>query len=177
MKRKFIFSLIVATMTNLASASEKITLPLNNAFDIEEIAWFKSAGSASITGKASLTLKNGNVINCSGFNMELIPTSKYADERILLTYGNNEFGKVYIEDNPPKFSPDVAEYHSTVRKTTCNGEGVFNFQKLPKGNYYLFAFLISEAKDSGGNVKSEGGALMSKISLKAKESKSIELIK
>lgn len=177
MKRKYFLPLLTLTIIQLSYASEKVTLPLKTEFDIKEIEWFKSDGSASITGKASLTLKDGNTLSCSGFSIELIPTSKYADERIFLTYGNNEFGKVFIEDNPPKFSPDAPEYHSTVRKTTCNSEGHFNFQKLPKGSYYLFAFLMPEKRDSEGNIKPEGGAIMKKITLKEKELTSVELMK
>ncbi|WP_041324061.1 hypothetical protein [Saccharophagus degradans] len=177
MKLKSIFLLFVAIIANISNAGEMVTLPLKTEFDLKEIEWFKAEGSASITGEASLTLKNGTILNCSGYSIELIPTSKYADERIFLTYGNNEFGKVYIEDNPPKFSPDAPEYHSTVRKTICNSEGVFNFRSLPEGSYYLFAFLFPQTKSSEDSTRIEGGALMRKVTLQEKEYKKIELFK
>lgn len=140
---------------------------LDSRFSTDDVAWFRHDGSNTLSGSATLRLKNGEFKRCDGFSVELLPAATYANERVQKTYGNTTAGQVLVADKPPKFSPDSPAYHETVRKTKCDDSGQFRFARLPDGEYYTFAFIIWPATDAVEADHLEGGAVMQHIVLKA----------
>ena len=145
---------------------------LKNSFNADEIRWMTEKGSSTVSGSAYLTLEGGEKKGCANFNVELLPVVGYSNERIYNTYGNNTTGQILLSQNPPKFNPDVKEYHELLIATNCDEEHKFRFNHVPKGDYYLIAFIMwDEEKD--GATKKLGGAVMKKIQVK--ESEAIEV--
>jgi len=149
-------------------------LKVDSPFNLEELKFVSVPGKASISGRAVLELADGLLKDCAGFNVEMLPVTAYSSERISKTYGNVQRGQVLLEQNPPKFVPDVKEYHELLLKSSCNAQGVFHFENVPAGDYFVMAFLIWEEK-SGDSVRKTGGALMQRLKVGANDRVAIEM--
>ena len=137
-------------------------IKLTSTFNAKEIEWVKTAGNSSVSGSAEIRLENGETKGCASFNVELLPVASYSNERIKLTYGNNKGGQILLSQNPPKFNPDVKAYHEMLISTTCNTKNEFIFTNIPKGDFYLIAFIMWDENKDGAPIPS-GGAVMKRI--------------
>jgi hypothetical protein len=142
-----------------AQQPEHIPLTVTSAFSADEVGWVLKPGNATVTGQAFLRLEDGSLKSCAGFNIELLPAGKYANERIQKTYRNNEQGQILLEENPPKFTPDVPAYHEMLLKGACDQRGEFRFEQVPAGEYYVMAFIIWEDTRSDPGRKTGGGVM------------------
>ena len=159
------FALLSAiVLSPLGYSSEPI--PLQSAFDAQDIAWVKQSGNARVAGEAYLKLESGEYKGCAGFNIELLPVADYSSERIFKTYGNNLKGQILLSQNPPRFRPDVAAYHDLVRKTTCDDNNKFAFSSIHAGDYYVMAFIIWDG---------HGGAVMQRVTLRDDDNAQVTL--
>lgn len=168
------FSMIAAAIFALISVHSLAADPvkIKSPFNADEIKWIQTNGNSSISGTAFLKLNEKEQKGCAGFSVELLPVSKYSNERIVNIYGNNSKGQVLMKDNPPKFTPDPVEYHELVRKSKCDEKNQFSFKDLPVGEYYVIFFIIW--KNETG--EDDGGALMRRVSLKENENVTIEIL-
>jgi len=141
-------------------ANSRETVQLISEFNVDSVKWVKIKGNSSVSGEVHLKLGDGAYKGCSGFNIELLPASKYANERILSTYGNTDQGQILMSQKPPKFIPDVKEYHEYLIKSECDSNSKFSFNAVPSGEYYLIAFVIW-----GKEPNQQGGGVMKKISV------------
>jgi hypothetical protein len=155
--RRFPLLLLSAFSCAVAVAAEPVRV--ESPFDLNAVKFIREAGTASVTGTAALALKDGSVKDCAGFNIELLPVAGYSNERIFKTYRNNSRGQVLLEDNPPKFTPDVKEYHDYVLKAVCDARGEFKFEQVPAGDYYVMAFIIWDVTVDGAARKTGGGVM------------------
>lgn len=162
MKKKSLNLLSFTLLLLSPFAFSQEPIQLENAFNLDEVKWVKTVGNSSIHGKAFLKLKNNETKGCAGFGVELLPVAKYSNERIFKIYGNNDHGKILIEDNIPKFTPDAKGYHDMVIKTKCNSSNEFSFNNISDGEYYVIGFIIWDKNDNGKAVKT-GGAVMRKV--------------
>lgn len=155
MKVKLIGISVLLSISSFVQSQDAI--PLKHEFVPSEAKWVKDKGTSKIHGKAYLKLEDGEYRGCAGFNIELLPASKYASERIFHTYGNTSQGQILMSENPPKFSPDIKEYHEYLLKTKCDENDNFTFSDIPAGEYYVIAFIIwGDAPNlkGGGAMKS-----------------------
>jgi hypothetical protein len=166
----FLFAGIVAC----SAASPAEPLKVDSPFNQDELKFVLERGKASISGRAVLELADGSLKDCAGFNVEMLPVTAYSSERIIKTYGNVQRGQILLEQNPPKFVPDVQEYHELLLKSSCNAEGVFHFENVPAGDYFVMAFLIWEEK-AGDAVRKTGGAVMQRLRVGANDRVAIEM--
>lgn len=157
MRSSFLIALFCA---NFCCAAEPVKL--RNAFSIEAVSFVKQPGNSTVTGKAFLKLADGAYKSCAGFNIELLPVAAYSSERILATYGNDQQGQILLEQNPPRFIPDVPEYHEMLLKGACDAGGEFKFTQVPSGDYFVMAFIIWEDA-SGATPRKTGGGVMKRI--------------
>lgn len=155
-------------MSSITMANEPIAL--KNNFTIEEVQWVKNAGNSTVEGRAYIKLLNGEYKGCEGFHLELLPVGRYATERILKTYNSTSSGQILLSDKPPKFIPDVKEYHEYVLKTQCGVGDTFKFTHVPSGEYYLIAFIIW-----GEVANQQGGGVMQRISLEKNQNLQVSL--
>ncbi|MDF3022320.1 MAG: hypothetical protein K0Q92_3623 [Steroidobacteraceae bacterium] len=159
---RFLVAGLVCAATSVAAEPVK----LDSVFNIDEVIFVKQPGNSVVTGTASIKLADGTVKNCAGFNVELLPVAAYAKERIVRTYGNDQQGQILLEQNPPKFTPDVPEYHDTLIKGACDERGAFRFSNVPAGDYFVMVFIIWE-DTSGATPRKTGGAAMKRIHVSA----------
>lgn len=158
-----------ACLLGLLYASRPIAaepIQLKSRFDPEQVQWVAQPGDAHVSGTAFLTLGDGTRKSCAGFNVELLPVADYSSERIRLTYGNNQQGQILLDQNPPAFTPDAPAYHELLLKSQCDEQGVFAFNKVPAGEYYVMVFVIWRDM-VGGAMRPQGGAVMKRIRVEA----------
>jgi len=159
---RFLAAGLICSATSVAGEPVK----LDSVFNIDEVSFVKQRGNSTVTGTASIKLADGTIKNCAGFNVELLPVAAYAKERIVRTYGNDQQGQILLEQNPPKFTPDMPEYHDTLIKGACDERGAFRFSNVPAGDYFVMAFIICEDA-SGAAPRKTGGAAMKRIHVAA----------
>ena len=155
--RSLVLGLIFA-----ASAVAGEPVKLDSKFNIDEVSFVKTPGSSTVAGKAFLKLADGTLKGCAGFNIELLPVGAYSLERITKTYGNDRQGQILLEQNPPKFTPDVPEYHDLLIKGACDPRGEFVFSAVPAGDYFVIAFIIWDDV-SGPAPRKTGGGVMKRV--------------
>jgi hypothetical protein len=158
-----VMGLLVCTQTQSSESSPgQDPLKLESPFDMEAVKFVKEPGDATVMGQAFLKLRDGTLKSCAGFNVELLPVAAYSNERIFKTYRSNEQGQILLEQNPPKFTPDVKEYHEMLLKSSCDAQGEFRFKNVAAGDYYVMAFIIWEAT-TGDAASKTGGGVMKRI--------------
>jgi hypothetical protein len=155
--RSFVLGLMFAAM---AVAGDPVKL--DSKFNLNEVSFVKLPGTSTVTGTAFLKLADGTFKDCAGFNIELLPAAPYSNERIVKTYGNDQQGQILMEQNPPKFTPDVPEYHDMLIKGACNARGEFTFTSVPAGDYFVIAFIIWD-NTLGPTPRKTGGGVMKRI--------------
>lgn len=143
-------------------------MTLSAPFRAEDVSFVKQPGKATVSGTSVLKLADGTLKSCAGFNVELLPIAAYSSERIQKTYGNTREGQILLEQNPPKFTPDVKAYHEMLLKSVCDAKGQFRFEKVPAGEYFIMAFIIWD-DTSGATPRKTGGAVMKRIRVGAND--------
>ncbi|MCV9387930.1 lipocalin-like domain-containing protein [Reichenbachiella ulvae] len=140
------------------SKAENRRVPILGEIEAKNLLWFDEKGTASIEGVAKFKGRDGEIHFGEQFAIELMPYSRYTEERLDRIYGNSQAGSVYVQDGIPSFIPDPAIYHKTI-KTYCKDDGSFELNDLPKGEYFVIAFMLWE--DEG----LKGGGVMKRIEL------------
>lgn len=158
--KKMSLLLGLISLIGCVSNQEEPPVKLKKTFLVNEVEFVKAVGNSTVEGSAFIKLEDGSLKGCSGFHVELLPASQYANERIYWNYKNNERGQILMSQKPPKFEPDVKEYHDYVIKTECDNNNTFEFSHVPAGDYYVIAFIIW-----GDKPDFHGGAVMQKLSV------------
>ncbi|ELR73629.1 hypothetical protein C900_02714 [Fulvivirga imtechensis AK7] len=164
----------VIVETYVLSNARNTPVPVMSDFNSDEVGWFKNSGNSVIKGSAKFKSKTGEIRFGKEFRIELMPVAAYTEERLNKIYGSKNTGYVYLEDGVPKFIPDPAGYHETI-KTMCDENGEFEFTNLPKGEYYVIAFMIWDSETSEETTRKTGGGMMQRLALTDGESKVIEM--
>jgi len=170
-------SAIVFSMLGLSLLGGCATVSV--AFDPAEVAWSKMPGKNTIEGSAALRTRGGEVRTCAGGAAQLIPSSAYADERVRLTYGDNQrgfhsttTGSFEVLSRPPvaddKYTPT---YQASMRNANCDAQGAFSFSSIPDGTWYVTVKVEWEVAS-----QTQGGWLMQKVELKGGETKKLVLV-
>lgn len=173
MKKVLLTSVLVASLTGCASMlPQPKHVALSSTFNAQDVAWFNSTGTGSITGQAFFQTRGGQPRTCAGLEVSLQPHSPYGDERLRAIYGNTESGFTPALAARVEFSPDDATYHQIRKTTVCDAQGNFSFTGLPAGKYVVTSAI---AWTVPGGYTPDGGALLRSVDLSDGESKRIIL--
>lgn len=118
----------------------------------------------------------GDVKTCAGLEAHLVAASSYSRERIEYLYGQAETG-FGAPGQDRAFVPDPPEYYDTARQTICDSQGNFTFERIPDGEYYVFAVVTWGAVQGGryAYIATQGGRVMQKISVRGGETRRLVL--
>ena len=166
--------IVVLALAMTAPAIADKLVQLDSTFSVNDVSWIREPGSSTVLGTASLKLRDGTPKTCAGANVELLPVATYSSERIFRTYGNNRAGQVLLEDSPPTFTPDAPGYHEYVIKGVCNALGVFKFDKVPAGDYFVMVFIVWDAPGANPPAKT-GGVVMKRIHVNPRATMNVEM--
>jgi hypothetical protein len=150
-------ALALATVLTACVAPEP--LQSTTHFSPAEVAWAKTRGTNSITGQSFLRQQGGGIVTCAGYEVDLVPQSSYASERINFRYGNTTKGyaRTFMA---PKLPPADPGYVESWHKTQCDAQGNFSITDLPDGDYYLITRVVWIV-----DRIEQGGGMMQRISL------------
>jgi hypothetical protein len=142
---------VLAALTGCMATAVKITAP----FDAAQAQTLLAPGKNTITGSALIKRQDGIAVTCAGAEVQLIPATAYATQRITAIYGNAERGRAR---NRVEFDNNDPAYQSLIRKTTCNAQGFFTFREVADGEFFI---LTSVVWTVGYNT--QGGHLMQRV--------------
>lgn len=144
--------------------------PATVAFSVEEAAFIRKTGTATITGHAFRTKPSGVVVNAAGEVVRLIPATAYARERFENLYGKRKYvpHRAYPRDD----NPDPA-YGDYTRTTKAESNGRFIFQNVAPGAYYLTTQIIWGDEDA---LFREGGSVYDSVTVTGRETEPLHVI-
>ena len=158
MKSYMIAAAVSVTGCATAPATE---VPISAPFNKSDVAWFNGTGAGTLAGSAFLRTKGGTVKTCAGYDVQLLPYSAYAAERIRFIYGSETSGNLFGPRRAWAFKPDEPEFYKALKKAVCDANGEFEFDNLPNGDYFVIAKVTWDI----GKVFDEGGTMMEKVSI------------
>ena len=138
---------------------------MQNSFNEKEASNLMNKGNNTISGQAFLRQLGGGIVTCAGYEVKLIPATKYAEERIRQLYVSNEQGANLYRHYA--FTPDEPLYHNLIHKTICNKSGNFTFTHVSNGSFFIVAPVIWAARTK------EGAWLMKKVTVTNNETKEV----
>jgi len=158
MKSYMIAAAVSVTGCTTVPATE---VPISAPFNKSDVVWFDGTGAGTLKGSAFLRTNGGAVKTCAGYDVQLLPYSPYAAERMRFIYGSDTSGNLFGPRRAWKFTPDEPEFYKALRKTVCDANGEFEFDNLPNGDYFVIAKVTWDI----GNVYDESGTMMEKVSI------------
>lgn len=166
---KVISKIILITALLISYSSCVQTYKLDKDFDAKQAKKLIQKGPNTIQGSALMRQKQGSVVHCGGNEIELVPVTEYASERIKHIYGSTEEGVKSISPQATEFKPDNPAYHELVRTTTCDSQGKFKFENVANGEFFVTTRII------WGVYASQGGYLMKRVEVSGGETKDVVL--
>jgi hypothetical protein len=132
---------------------------MQSTFNPAEVQWAKAEGDNTIQGSALLRTMGGEVRTCAGLAVVLIPVTRFASEHMKYMYGTWRSGFFPAQyEGLIAFDNDDRRYYYSVLHSTCDAEGRFEFERLPKGEFYVETSVVWMA---GNEV--QGGRLMQRV--------------
>jgi len=163
-------ALVAAGLLAAIAAGCQTRLPATVAFSVEEAAFIKKPGTATVIGHAFRTKSTGAVVNGAGEVVRLIPSTAYTRERFRNLYGERKYvpHRAYPRDDNP--DPAYAEY---TRTTKAEANGRFVFEKVAAGAYFLTTQVIWGDEDA---LFREGGSVYDMVTITGKETEPVSVI-
>lgn len=141
--KKILVVLSVSFFINACAYKEPIRI--NSTFDENQAKSMLENGKMTLMGEAFLRRTDGGIVTCAGQEVELIPETQYAAERIFHVYGSQQKAYKpysYFIGNQTTFIPDEASYHNFQKLSVCDAQGHFKFTNINKGKYIIIASVL-----------------------------------
>lgn len=129
-----------------------VSMPLQAAnvpFADADFSAYAGEGTATLEGEAFLRLQSGNIKNCAGAAVLLVPATEY-DLAIIKSI-------TFSMDRALKKAGPAARYW---REAQCDSQGRFSFEDLPVGEWIVLTdvtFAVVDQNRVLGNLTSGGG--------------------
>ena len=138
---------------------------MTKSFNAAEAEQAMRRGTNILNGSALIRQLGGGVVTCAGSQVDLVPATEYATERMQIIYGSVMTGYLAAGApnwiNPPSMpaSTDPA-YLRLAHKAQCDSQGMFTFQDVADGSYYVITTITWVV-----GYNSQGGSLMKRVDL------------
>lgn len=121
-----------------------------------EYAPYAGQGTGSLIGQAFLKTRGGDVRYAAGNDVYLNPVTSYS----------TEWFDVAIRGGQP-ISEGDPRVQAFTRTTVADGEGRFEFNNLPAGDYYVVTWVFWEVPSGAyGGMTTTGGPVGSKVTVR-----------
>lgn len=127
-----ILFLVAAALTGCATSPTARWTPI--AFDANEYSIFDTTGTGVLRGQVFAKTKGGNIKKGAGNNVYLMPNTKFTRQ----LYDNSLVLGLQKSEEPD------SRYFTYHQVKLTDGEGRFEFQNLPEGNYRLISDITWE---------------------------------
>jgi len=148
--------------------------PMASTFAQSDVAWFSKPGTGTISGNAVLRTVGGDAKTCAAQQVNLIPDSAYARERMARMFAAVDGPGYMSGDAVPKLPAADQSYANSTLRNVCDSQGNFSFDHLPPGKYYVTAE-VTWGIPTQYFTRREGGLLMQPVVLADGESKRVIL--
>lgn len=146
----------------LAGCRGPQTLEPMTDFDTNAASIINKKGSGSISGQAFLKQAGGGVVTCAGNEVELIPATDYATQRLRMMYGSDDYGyRNMAMQGVTRAEED--SYYTMTRNSLCDAQGNFTFKGVASGTYYV----TTSVTWAVNQYRYAGGTLMHKVEVKS----------
>ena len=152
-QRAGIFVLAAATLTLSACVSAPPVQELAFVYTDEEFGRYAVDGDATVTGQAFLRQRGGGVVVCAGAPVVLFPKTPTFDRAV-------ETARAGKQPMPATGSDE--RFKKVARIATCDAQGNFTFERLPRARWYVFSRVTWEVADSP-----QGGELVGEVDTSA----------
>ena len=153
---RVIFSMLVVVLLSGCQSTPTYVYQTSGTYNPDEVSWSKLDGDSSVSGSAFIRQRNGGIVSCAGFEVELFPQSSYADERLSYLYSNLNKGF----NTSRAIDTGDHRYLADGRKTICGVDGKFKFTNLPNGVYYIITQVAWQV-----GYSTQGARLFQKVDL------------
>jgi len=167
---KFIIPLFLIAGLLLTQGCESAQPVQRIPFPVDEYAKLpkKCTGSAIVYGQVFLKTMIGEVRYGAGQEVSLLPVTTYSTQAFELR-GNWSVDNLHPFPKTQPESPDQRIWEYTD-KVQADGEGRFEFTKVPAGEYYVWSAVIWYIPAGQyGYPKIQGGNITKKITVKDEE--------
>ncbi len=165
LKNSLAFASISILLTGCITAPN---ITLTTPFDSNYAQKMLADGTNTVKGSALIRQNGGGIVTCAGNDVFLIPNTEYANQRMLGIYKSNTKGYSYLGAN---FTPNYPEYLVLQKKTICDAQGFFKFNKVSDGTFYAVTSIRWRVSD----YQYEGGVLMLQVTVKDGETAEVVL--
>lgn len=173
------WAILISIITFSCGPPKTRTVLLKSHFNLYEVSWFYKKGKNTILGQAFLRTRGGEIKTCAGYEVNLIPASRYAEERMKALYENTQKGFLHIYyaySKRTQFVPESPEYLRTKKPQSATPAEDLSSQTCQTGEYFVITEVIWEVPSYyGGGTHPTGGYLMQRVKLKGGETKEIIL--
>ncbi|CAN5481063.1 hypothetical protein BH10PSE17_BH10PSE17_03180 [soil metagenome] len=132
-------SMMVAGCTTPAAAPSQGVVQTQR-FERSAASALLVRGTGQVRGAALIRKSTGTSATCARADVDLIPATPYADERMGILYGPDT-GETMVRydgtDARGLPEPAPAEYLSTTLKTRCDTQGNFYFDQIRSGAFWI----------------------------------------
>lgn len=161
-----ILFLLIFIISGCATTAQAIPYVIKGEFNEDTLEWRTKEGFSTIFGNSfirdNMAIQPGPH-TCAGYNVTLMPVDKYFEEYLLLHFDN--LNNSFWQRNSPRYDAKgdpIAEMYQD--NTTCDSQGNFEFNNLPKGSYWI----ITAVSYEGGPFRTlpptwKGGWLLKKV--------------
>lgn len=139
----------------------------STSFNAIQASELLKPGTNTIKGGAFMRQIGGGVVTCAGETVNLIPVTSYATARMKAIYdtdGSDGFTGIN-QTRMMTFTPDVEGYQFLTRKTRCDAQGNFVFDKVATGSFFVTTTVRWSVGNSG-----QGSVLMQRATVTNDES-------
>lgn len=163
------FVLVVLLFAVACKTIEPVVL--KNKFNTSEaFSQMEPTGNNTIKGSAFVKLNNGGMVTCAGRELQLLPATAYAKERMMYLYGNTNRGFRHNYSRAVKFNSTDENYLRISRITVGDAQGYFEFENLKDGEYFLLSAISWMAGRSTENC-----VIMQRVEVTGGETKKVVL--
>jgi hypothetical protein len=155
--KKFATLSMIAALVGCAAPPPATFSPL--AFDEAEYAALPTSGTGIIRGQVFAKTVGGDIKKGAGENVVIFPATKYGTQR----YQEQVLGGKLAASTPD------SRYNKNVFVKTSDGDGKFEFNEIPPGQYYIFSqvtWSIFEPNQFGPIERVQGGRVAREIEVK-----------
>ncbi len=167
--KKYLIAFIVTMLTGCTSLSPP-PVSILSRFDADQARGMLKEGTNTIKGSCRIQQRGSGVVTCAGRQVNLLPATDYAIEKMRFLYGSKERGFLPKDVNPPVFAQDPPEYKKLSVTTTCDAKGYFKFEKVADGSF----FVVMEVSWQVDGFP-QGGSLMQRVEVSGGQTREIVL--
>ncbi len=164
MKSKYLF-LFIILMIGCTHQRPVNFVPIERMdFPIEEYKALKTEGTGIVTGQAFLKTRGGDVKKAAGNGVLLNPVTSYSKQW---------YSESYLSQRP--IGDSDYRYDNYQFRTVADGDGKFEFNGIPSGDYYLVTSIFWEAAVGHRGALVKQGGVVAKI-ISVQDGKELKII-